>query len=428
MIRLEAGTGLEDFAGENFNIPRSENPIFENLNRDLSSLERFGILVDNFTSKLGGVPVKQPHIEYVQVGLQLVSYIVIDIPSIETNQETKTNLLEFARESTLSRSLETKEVTSVTRRGFGRRSKKEKHSVISKSGDLYAHPTQVNGFVIKPDQSMEIRYSDFPSEVELAYESVVVSLIVAGQMDLSTPQKRTETQELRREIFMSIYQKLVKDYSPTVKRAEVYGLDSQIAEVKNNLYAPLAKGEGYPMSTVLVGAPGVGKSHVSKLFLGKTDVLTVPLPIDNMDKSHFEEQLWKLNRIKNMLRLPVVVYFDDIEVLLEAGINVGEDGETTQIIDPENRSRMLNLLERMGDTYGIYLMCSLNHPDMEAAFLRRLHPVYFPLPDSDAREYMMRKTIAQDSLSNTDYDTLVKSLVSITNGFSYNSIALILGI
>lgn len=274
------------------------------------------------------------------------------------------------------------------------------------------------------------------SEAELAYGVVMASLVMAGQIDLSSRLKMEETLPQRREIFWRIYKEMLREMIPVTKRDDIYGLDSQIDDIDTNLFAPLVSGKGKSMNTLLVGAPGVGKSFVGRYFASrKDDVLTIPLPIRKL----FEEKdpprdrrlvfetrvIPRLLRIRNNLGFPSVILIDDIEALLEASIYVGPRGVKQDVIDPERRSYALNLLERLDDTYGIYILGTLNHPDVEAAFLRRFNPVYFPLPSVHQRESMLEKIIDKGPLQGEDYLDIFKLLTGGTNGLNYSCISLI---
>ena len=79
----------------------------------------------------------------------------------------------------------------------------------------------------------------------------------------------------------------------------------------------------------------------------------------------------------------------------------------------------------MSDTHGIFFLGSLNHPDVEAAFLRRFNPVYFPLPNDQQRVHMLEETIPHSGLSEPEFRRIIVRLKDGTKGFNYSGLALI---
>ncbi len=282
--------------------------------------------------------------------------------------------------------------------------------------------------IITTSGTLSLRHNitdgDSPSETLMVYEAVMVSLILAGKIDISTTEKEKETQVFRRELFMDIYQEMLSEYMPGISREQLLGVDEQIDDIDTNLYAPLKRGEGTPMNSLLVGAPGTGKSMMGRHFMTDRDVLTVPLGIDSLGKLE-HGILDEVTKLKSMFGLPAVLFFDDIEGLLEKGISRTADGGSTQIVDVAARSKALSLLDRMADTYEVYMLCTLNHPDVEAAFLRRFNPVYFPLPTEDQRRHFLQATVPQRDLDGVTYEALVGQLTSNSEGHNYNGLALI---
>lgn len=269
-------------------------------------------------------------------------------------------------------------------------------------------------------------YHDFEqqTEAETAAMIAIANLALNGQIP--------NIQETYTEIFLATYQRMLADMQPQPERKDIFDLEEQISDIETNLYEPLLTGIGTPMSTLMVGAPGVGKSLAARYFTAREGVLTVPVSIRELTKTDqygnmvFENStLPKLLRINSSTKLPIVVAIDDVEGLLEQSISQEGDQTKGQSVNVESRSRALNLLERMADTYGMYLLCSLNHPDVEAAFLRRFNPVYFPLPDSVKRTQFLGTVVPQGPMSDADYAKTLRTLEQQLNGFNFSAIALI---
>lgn len=269
------------------------------------------------------------------------------------------------------------------------------------------------------------------SEAEFAYQVALTSLIMDGVMDISDGAKMVETLPERQDIFLQISKQMTLEIVPGIRKEDIFGLESQIKDIQTNLFGPLEQGKGQPMSTLLVGAPGVGKSFIGRYFMANSDVMTLPLPVsllnteDRWGRKILESQVIpRLVRIRNNLRIPIVLWFDDIEAILEEDITVKGDVKASSV-NAEKRSRALSLLERLSDTYGFYVLGTLNHPDIEAAFLRRFNPVCFPLPNMEQRAYMIREIIQQGQLKDADYQDLIERLVERTDGFNYSGLTIV---
>lgn len=269
------------------------------------------------------------------------------------------------------------------------------------------------------------------SEVEFAFQTILANLIINGKLDISTPEKLNASLKMRQELFLNLYHDMLSSYIPSISEAELYGLDSQIKDIRTHLYDPLTKRKGSPMNSLMVGAPGVGKSATARMFTHDSTlpVITIPMSIElftnpDPDKSFERVIMPSLQRIREVSGLPVVVSIDDIEAVLETSIH-RSDGHDQHGIDTQKRSTALNLLERMMDTYKIFVLGSLNHPDVEAAFLRRFNPVLYPLPSEEQRVHMLQGILPKIGLSDQESQELTFQIAQTTKGFNYSGLALI---
>lgn len=427
MVEAITGAGNETVESRRPKRIRTENPITGPLVQDFIANQRFTEIVNGLSKTEGGVQVPLPQIITVASKYEMSPsrYKVVSLPHNGSYAGIKESIRGFARLTFLTEDISEASHKQKTRLG----SKRKEEFVISRDFDGSASdPQRVDGFVVRPDK-IDVGYSlrnNQLSEVEFAYEVLICALVASGKIDLSTEEKQAESLDTRRRLFMQIYQAMLEEYIPIAKLDDIYGVDDQIDEIKTNLYSPLNHDSGHPMNVLLVGAPGVGKSLVSRYFLGHKDVMTVSLPVSSLQEGYFERQLLpELNRIKYSLSLPIVVHIDDIEIILESGMSMDNEGRVTQVIDPEDRSRALTLLERLEDTHEIYILGTLNHPDVEAAFLRRFHPVYFPLPSEEIRRRMIGEILSQESPDRNEHQAIIDRIAQETKGFNYNSIALI---
>lgn len=447
-------------------VVRELSPVLANLSEDPPYVQRFAQITNGLIGKQGGTPIEEPYVEEVRRGYQQPRpFIVVEIPYRDNNDQKEAGLRQLAKSLFENRRVREGLFFSLPPDQYGF------STVIHRvfAPQLYyaiypemtrqsrpGNPHQKEGLFLKGKKEIPVAglwkvdaekiLSSHPkegileihdlgslSEVELAYGTVIASLIMAGKIDLSSAQRMEETLPQRREIFWCIYKEMLRDMTPVTERDDIYGLDSQIDDIDANLFAPLISKKGKPMNTLLVGAPGVGKSFVGRFFATNKDgVLTVPLPIkkvfeqDDHKRLVFETMVIpRLLRIRNNLGFPSVILIDDIEALLETTIYAGPRGVKQDVIDPERRSYALNLLERLDDTFGVYILGTLNHPDVEAAFLRRFNPVYFPLPSGEQRGSMLEKIIDRGPLAQEDYQDMLGLLEGGTNGLNYSCISLI---
>ncbi len=437
---------------------RSQNPLFSGLRLDRAP--QFAAIVNMTTGEHSGIPMAEPpFIVTYREGRNEAPRVVIAIPYDHLDEQTIASLRGLLQtlnpEATKIREEAFLHEASAQRRFFralrNRVTSYQPHYYIAPSFEkqqndspylaegifLIGEPfTQREGpfsFRDRGRQQLpsiptkgvaEIHLGEHtPSEVELAYQTVMLSLILANRIDLSSEEKIQETLPLRREIFMKIYHTMLRQMIPPATREEIFGLDGQIRDIEMNLYNPLRTREGKPMNTILLGAPGVGKSFVMRYFDFDPEVLTIPLPVTALEG--FEAGLLKyLSKIRTMLDLPIVVAVDDVEALFHERIMIGYGGSTMEL-NPARRAKALSILERMEDTHEILLLCAINHPDIEAAFLRRLNPVYFPLPSVEQRQHMLEQTIPRNTLSRIAHQALIAGLVAETEGFNYSGLALI---
>jgi len=424
-MTLEHGT--EVLRQNEVRITRTENPLFSSLVDKRLHFARFRDIVNDQLRKQGGLPINGPRIERVfYPRLGYVNYTLIDIPFNKYSESIEKSLKNLIASVGLSEN-SGDDIENVVE-GYPGREK----DIYVLSANLYLDDNiyENSGILIRgrgksPEKTgagTVIINNASDSEAVLAYQVVVAALIAQERLDMSTNEAALSSLSLRREIFMNIYLEMLSEKEPFITRDEIFDLDEQIDDIKTDLYRPLKKGQGKPMNTILVGAPGVGKSMVGRFFMENRQVLTLPVSVGKLQSFEYGT-LPIITRVKRMIDMPAVLLVDDVEALLGTSFNIDEQGKTNQVIDPEDRSEALSMLERMEDTYGIYLLCTLNHPDVEAAFLRRFNPVYFPLPTRDQREFMLKKIVPQGDLSDQNFMELIKEFSEHSEGFNYHGLA-----
>ena len=108
---------------------------------------------------------------------------------------------------------------------------------------------------------------------------------------------------------------MLREMLPPVARDDICGLEEQFEDILRNLYLPLENKVGKPMNTLMVGAPGVGKSLMGRRIAFERTVLTVPTSVKTVSDPFFDHyQIHNLNRIKGAIDLPMILLLDDFRV------------------------------------------------------------------------------------------------------------------
>lgn len=445
--------GVMGHESEKVMYARLSNPLFSPLVQSHPSYSRFHQVVNDVGNSEGGIEIKRPKLEQgtgsnrglifnvieipfndLRVGqkksIEAITSSVFGYPHVKVKRSFQLPISEHKGRSHLLHRLTKPMLThylSNPDEVLTSNPYLENGVFLQERGDLPligVYAVQAKRLKDHMPQHGILRIQDEISytEAEIAYLSVISSLVLAGSLDLSTDEKMQESIPYRRSLFLRIYKELLSDMMPVVTRDEIIGLETQIMDINTNLLNPLMDDRGRPMNSLLVGAPGVGKSFLARHLAYESDLLVVPMGVgifsNESDRQNFEHRmLSRLRRIRQELDLPVVVSIDDIEAILEVGLSENADGSINRSVDTEKRSRALTFLERLMDTYQIYLVGTLNHPDVETAFLRRFNPIYFPLPNPEQRKQHLLKVL-RDKCD----DAIIKKLVVMTEGFNYSGI------
>lgn len=453
--------GVRSFELKKVTYTRLNNPLSSPLKQSSLSYSRFHQVVNDAVSNEGGIEIKRPKLETATGPNYGSTYNVIEIPFNDLGEGQKRSIEAITSSVFAYPHVEVKssfQLPISESKGSSlllhRLTKPMLTYYLSNPDEkLTSNPYLENGVFLQDKrhlpligvyavQAKRLRLIDhlpqhgtlriqdrlFHSEAEIAYLSVVSSLVLAGRLDLSTDEKMKESIPYRRSLFLRIYKELLSDMMPAVTRDEVIGLENQIMDINTNLLKPLVDGTGNPMNSLLVGAPGVGKSFLTRHLAYESDLLVFPVGVgifsNESERQNFESRMLStLSRIRQELQLPVVIWIDDVEAILEAGLSENADGSISRSIDVEKRSRALTFLERLMDTHKIYLIGTLNHPDVEAAFLRRFNPIYFPLPNLEQRKQHLLKVLH----GKCDDEGIIRELATRTEGFNYSGIESISG-
>ena len=204
---------------------------------------------------------------------------------------------------------------------------------------------------------------------------------------------------------------------------DIGGLDHVIKSLSSNVGAQLnsekkAKIEEWGMdmdkSTLLVGRPGTGKTHLVKALSNEYDADMFMINGPQLVEKFIGEGAKKVKRLYEQARAsenPSIVFIDEIDAIAKKRLDDrrhgGEEVERTM-------SQLLSELDGLdteedGNVISIF---ASNTPDiMDPALLNRCSAIEVPVPDEDAKEEILkvhtRKIDLEDSV---DLDLIVDEM------------------
>ncbi|RKP15244.1 P-loop containing nucleoside triphosphate hydrolase protein [Piptocephalis cylindrospora] len=250
--------------------------------------------------------------------------------------------------------------------------------------------------------------------------------------------KRQENQKRSKEILGRIGVKDLKlDQYEDVIAAEVVhpdeidvdfndvgGLDSIIQDLQESIILPLTHPElftsatgllGTPKGILLYGAPGCGKTMISKALAKESGATFINLRLSTLTNKWFGESNKLIMALFGLARKlqPSIIFIDEIDSFLRERRST--DHEAMGMMKAEFMTLWDGLVS--GKDSRIIILGATNRPsDIDQAILRRM-PKRFQIspPSPEQRESILRIILRDASLHP---DLTISRLVSITEGFS----------
>ncbi|WP_347721211.1 AAA family ATPase [Candidatus Nanohalovita haloferacivicina] len=183
---------------------------------------------------------------------------------------------------------------------------------------------------------------------------------------------------------------------------DIGGLDHVVKSLKSNVGAQLNEDKSKKMqewgiemdkSMLLVGKPGTGKTHLVKALSNEYDADMFMINGPQMVEKFIGEGAKKVKRLYDQARAsdkPAIVFIDEIDAIAKKRLDDrrhgGEEVERTM-------SQLLSELDGL-DTEkdsGVISIFATNTPDiMDPALLNRCSAIEVPVPDTDAKEEILR--------------------------------------
>lgn len=250
------------------------------------------------------------------------------------------------------------------------------------------------------------------SQENLLYLIVQVSYLLAKKRLIDRPTLMT-----------AIFRELGRIGTSVGDREKLYGMKNVLEVIERVLLMPLQHPElaSYykiiqPESVLLVGAPGVGKTLLVRWLMAR-DYNAIFVDIDSdrlytdLRKSSGQgasDILLRVDAIKSMTRLPVILLIDEVDKLFE------EKGDMVV--------KFLNLTQGIR-TKGFHIIASTNYP--EKIDLRLLEPgrisrtIYVGLPDEAERRGVLTVHLRDIPFQNENMRlSYTEDLAKTTNGWT----------
>lgn len=241
-------------------------------------------------------------------------------------------------------------------------------------------------------------------------------------------QQYPQQQQQQDKLFMN---SAIMQERPNVNFSDVAGLEAAKQALTEAVLLPikmpnLFKGPTQPWKGILLyGPPGTGKSFLAKAVAGEANnstfltVSTAELTSKWVGES--EKLIKSLFETARQNR-PSVIFIDEIDSLVSTR-NDDTDSESGRRIKTEFLIQMDGI---SSNNNGVLLIAATNLPwSLDPAMRRRFEKrIYVPLPDADARLYMLQNKLkdAAHSLSKQD----IRELAQSTDGFSGADISILI--
>lgn len=214
---------------------------------------------------------------------------------------------------------------------------------------------------------------------------------------------------------------------PNVHFDDLAGLEDAKRVIREEILEPYRRPELYQRfdqntngGILLYGLPGTGKTMLAKCIATETDADFFPIRCSDIVGKYFGEAERRLKALFNAARESgnAIVFFDEFEAL---ACQRGGHSTVMNRVVPELLSQMDGFEKHDGR---LVVVAATNRPwALDSAFLRppRLtHHIYVPLPDREARMYLLRRGFQKlPCQGEIDFDRIADA----TEGFNCADVA-----
>lgn len=225
----------------------------------------------------------------------------------------------------------------------------------------------------------------------------------------------------RRILMTSIFKELNRVGTRVIERERLFGMTSTLEIIERVLLFPFQQPdiarhlELDPESILLAGVPGVGKTLLAhylmtgdyNVIFGSIDSNRLHQDLKQSGEKGLTPILLKIDCIREVSALPIVVLIDDIDVVAE---------------DQDISSKFLNLMQGIREK-GLYFLASTNKPEkiderlLEPGRLSKV--VHVPLPNLKDRAGVLRAHLKSRVFESQEIvEDIVKKMAQETQGWT----------
>ncbi len=293
----------------------------------------------------------------------------------------------------------------------------EANEIVNSKGELYTWQFGLAaelGFILPPEATL-----DEPSEAEDETEnSKSFELIEAGDLTPEQWQKLFEAEQMSGKKGPMVNKdekpisEIVQKFEPTLSSPKGFesigGMDSLKEELYDKIIYPAlhpeeAKldfeeyGKRYPRGIMLYGPPGCGKTFILEALSQEAQLPLFKLKISKAGSKFINETSGNYQRAFDHVAAyseytgkPSLLFIDEID-----GMTKGRDGDAS-VEDLKQMGTLLNLIETARDRNIIVVAATNKYDIVDEAIRRRFDSqVYVGMPDTETREAVLYKTLAQ---------------------------------
>lgn len=225
-------------------------------------------------------------------------------------------------------------------------------------------------------------------------------------------------------------ERVVKDWSiadiPNTRFDDIAGLDDVKQSIRMRVVLPMEHPEIFEMynkniggGILLYGLPGTGKTMMAQAIANEINAKFYSVKCSDIVSKWFGEAERNIKSLFDSARRDerAIIFFDEFEAI---GCKRDGDNSAMNRVVPE----LLSQIQGFGQNNNrLLFLAATNRPqDIDSALLRpgRFNElIYIPLPDEEARKFIINKSFKKIPLSS---DVSIEEMVGLTAGFNCSDV------
>ncbi len=188
--------------------------------------------------------------------------------------------------------------------------------------------------------------------------------------------------------------------APTATYADIGGLETQIAEIRETVELPLLHPELFekvgiepPKGVLLCGSPGTGKTLLARAVANETKATFIRVIGSELIQKFIGEGARLVREIFFMARkrAPSIIFIDELDAVASRRLDIATSGDREV---QRTLMQLLSMLDGFDPRGDVRIIAATNRPDILDPALTRPgrfdRIIEFPLPDRAAREQILK--------------------------------------